>query len=107
MHLAANAVRSSLTRGVAPATTGGVNTCTVPAIGLNSVTPTVTCAGQTGSGVASATVSNAPQNAILALGTSLSDGVFFFKTDASSTTVGGSILSSSQISVQNTELDVT
>jgi len=43
-------------------------------------------------------VSNAPQNAILALGTSSSDGVYFVKSDASPTTVGGSVLSSSQIS---------
>src|SRR5207245_7783440 len=107
MHLAINTVRKSLALGVHPATTGGVNTCAVPAIGLNSVTPTATCAGQAGSGVASATVGNAPQNAILALGTSSSDGVYFLKNDASPTTVGGCVLSSSQVFALNTELDVT
>jgi hypothetical protein len=103
VQAAINGVRSNTALGVS-----GTTTCP-PAVTINGLVPTVTCAGLAGGGSAATGGNNGintPSNGILTLGTSLTatDGALFSSNDNMS--IRGSIYSDSTITDANGELDV-
>lgn len=104
---AINAIRSNASLGVSQTYTGGVNTCTVPTMTVDSVTPTVTCqgvgsSGQPGGGDPN-NLNNTPTYAILTLSTATStveDGLnIAIAGGGNQYAVSGSVYSDSDVSV--------
>jgi hypothetical protein len=110
VQAAINYVRSRSTLGLDPQFTGNVNQCSVPAVGVNSITPTVTCLGQTNSGKpgAGSAILNAPKYGLLTLSTAAPSTEDGFQLSQNNTfRVSGSVYSDSSINVTNSNASVS
>jgi hypothetical protein len=82
--------------------------CTVPSVGDNDVTPTVTCAGQVGSGATTTgTPVTAPGNAVTTLGMGSWDGSWFGTFDGSAIAIVGSVSTNAGVLALSSNLNVT
>ena len=108
VQAAIQSIRTNASAGIDPQFTGNVNNCTVPTVGVDGVTPSVTCIGMTNSGQPGAAVnsSNTPGYALVLLGTSVTE-TGFSQASNNMLQVSGSVYDNSTISVSPGTLRVS
>jgi hypothetical protein len=109
VQAAIQSIRNNASLGIDPQFTGNVNNCTAPSVGLDGVTPSVTCIGMTNSGQPGGGVnnsSNTPGYAIVLLGTSVTE-TGFSQGSTNTVQVNGSVYDNSTMSVNPGTLKVS